>query len=144
MKRLIYPSLFVIVVVLSTASTCKEDDDEIMANQKLATTLGTGTWRITYFFDQQEETTDFEGYVFDFSDNGIIIARKTALSVQGSWDTEDSGEGYTKLYMDFGAGEPLEELNEDWRVTANSGVKISFDHESGGNGDVDVMVLERN
>ena len=144
MKRFLYPSLFVVVAILSTASTCKEDEEEFMANQKLETTLGYGTWRISYFFDKQDETSDFDGYAFQFNDDEILIAKKSALSIQGSWETEDSSDGNSKLYIDFGTGGPLEELNEDWRVAATSGSKITFEHESGSNGDIETMVLERN
>ena len=143
MKRFLYPSMYVIIAVLSTASMCKTDDDNVIVNQKLATTLGNGSWRITYFFNNQDVTSDFDGYSFQFIDDGILIARKNALSMQGSWETEESSDGNSKLYIDFGTGDPLQKLNEDWRLGANSGLKITFEHQSG-NGDIDTMVLQRN
>ena len=143
MTRFLYPFMYVIIAVLSTASMCKTDDDNVVVNQKLATTLGNGSWRITYFFNNQDETGDFDGYSFQFNDDGILIARKNALSMQGSWETEESSDGNSKLYVDFGAGDPLQKLNEDWRLAATSGSKITFEHESV-NGDINTMVLQRN
>ena len=144
MKRILHPSLFVFVAVLSTASMCNEDEKNEKSNQGLETTLGYGTWRVTYFFDMQDETGDFSGYSFQFNDDGVAIATKSSLSVQGSWNTEDSSDGNSKLYIDFGVGEPLEELNEDWKVVGNSGAKVTLEHVSGGNGDTDILVFERN
>jgi hypothetical protein len=125
---------------------CNDEENEKndRSSQGLETSLGYGTWRVSYFFDKQDETADFVGYSFQFNDHGIAIATKSSLSVQGSWGTEDSSNGSTKMYLDFGAGEPLEELNEDWKVVGNSGAKVTLEHESGGNGDTDILILERN
>ena len=144
MKRILYPPLFVFVALISTASMCNDDENDDMTNQSLETSLGFGTWRVTYFFDKQDETDDFSGYSFQFNDDGVAIATKSSLSVQGSWNTEDSSDGITKLYIDFGPGEPLEELNEDWKVVGNTGAKVTLEHLSGGNGDTDILILERN
>jgi hypothetical protein len=144
MKRFLYPSLFVVVALLSTASMCNEDEKDEMPKQGLEASLSYGTWRVSYFFDKQDETSDFNGYSFQFNDDGIAIATKSSLSVQGSWNTEDSSNGNSKLYIDFGVGEPLEELNEDWVVVGNSGSKVTLEHVSGGNGDTDSLILERN
>ncbi len=146
MKYTLYPTLLVFVAIFCTASMCSDDENEKndMFNQGLETSLDYGTWKVTYFFDKQDETGNFAGYSFQFNDDGLAIATKSSLSVQGSWGTEDSSDGNIKLYLDFGAGEPLEELNEDWKVVGNSGPKVTLEHESGGNGDTDVLVLERN
>jgi len=146
MKRILYSTSFVIVALLSTASMCNDDEGEKndMSNQGLETSLGYGTWKVTYFFDKQDETGDFVGYSFQFNDNGVAIATISSLSVQGSWATEDSSDGNIKLYLNFGGGEPLEELNEDWKLVGNSGSKVTLEHESGGNGDKDILVFERN
>ena len=144
MKSFLYSSLFVLVALLSTATMCNEDDKVEMPKQGLETSLSYGTWRVAYFFDKEDETSDFIGYSFQFNDDGVAIATKSSLSVQGSWNTEDSSSGNTKLNIDFGAGDPLEELNEDWIVVGNSGSKVTLEHVSGGNGDTESLILERN
>ena len=96
------------------------------------------------FFDQVDETSDFDGYAFQFQDKGKAIATKSGLSVPGSWQTEESSEDDRKLYLDFGTTSPLEELKEDWIVTEFTGTRVSLLHESGGNGDTDTLILERN
>ena len=145
MRRFLHPSLLILAAILSTASTCQDDDD--MDNdddsRSIETTLGQGSWKVTYFFDTEDETSDFEGYSFLFNEGDEAIATKNSLSVKGSWDTENSSNGNTKLYLDFGAASPLEELNEDWRVVESSPAKVILEHESGGNGDTDTLIFER-
>lgn len=144
MNRFLYPSLFVLVAILSTASMCEDDDNsEDRRNKAIETTLGQGTWEVAYFFDKTDETSDFEGYTFLFNDNNVARATKNSLSVQGSWDTENSSDGDTKLYLDFGSNGPLDELNEDWVVVESSTLKVTLEHVSGGNGDTDSLILER-
>ncbi|HMG90985.1 MAG TPA: hypothetical protein VK589_13055 [Chryseolinea sp.] len=144
MNRFLHPSLLVLVAILSTASMCEDDDDKNdVGNQTVEARLGQGSWKVAYFFDKTDETSDFEGYTLLFNDDNVAIATKNALSVQGSWDTEDSSDGDTKLYLDFGANGPLEELNEDWVVMESSSSRISLEHVSGGNGDTDALILER-
>ena len=144
MRRFLHPSLLVLAAILSTASMCEHDDDDVDDDSKaIETSLGQGSWKVAYFFDKEDETSDFEGYSFLFNDDDVAIATKNSLSVQGSWDTDDSSQGTTKLYLDFGAASPLEELNEDWIVVESSTSRITLEHESGGNGDTDTLILER-
>src|SRR5687768_13936112 len=136
MNRFLHPSILVVAAILSTASMCEDDDErnEDKDNKAIETTLGQGSWKVAYFFDKADETSDFEGYSFFFNDDNVAIATKNALSVQGSWDTENSSDGDTKLYLDFGTNSALEELNEDWVVVESSSARISLEHGSGGNG----------
>jgi len=123
---------------------CEDDDNnEDRRNNAIESTLGQGTWKVAYFFDKTDETTDFEGHTFLFNDNNVAIASKNSLSVQGSWDTENSSDGDTKLYLEFGSNGPLDELNEDWVVVETSSLKVTLEHVSGGNGDTDTLILER-
>jgi hypothetical protein len=124
---------------------CEDDDnkDEKQGNQAVEAALSQGLWKVAYFFDKQDETSNFDGYSFTFNDNMVAFATRNSLSVQGTWDTEDSSDGETKLYLDFGASTPLEELSEDWVVIESSSLRITLEHVSGGNGDTDSLVLER-
>ena len=145
MKRFLHPPLLVLAAILSTASMCDNEDDNMDKDDSKAieTSLGQGSWKVAYFFDKADGTSVFEGYSFLFNDDDVAIATKNSLSVQGSWDTEDSSQGNTKLYLDFGAASPLEELNEAWIVVESLTARITLEHESGGNGDTDTLILER-
>lgn len=142
MKRIFHPSLLIVFAILSIASMCEDDEMEVNPSS-VGATLAYGSWQVVYFFDKQDETSDFDGYVFQFQEGGAVLSTKSGLTVQGTWSTEDSSNGNKKLYLDFGPTSPLDELNEDWIVTEHKGTRIGLEHESGGNGDIDKLVFER-
>ena len=146
MNRYLNTSLIVLAAIFSTASMCNDDDDknENTDDTAFETSISQGTWTVTYFFDKEDETSDFDGYSFKFNDDGNATATKSSLSVPGSWDTEESSDGNTKLYLDFGTASPLDELNEDWIVVEFSSAKVTLEHVSGGDGETDSAILEKN
>lgn len=104
--------------------------------------LTSGTWRITYFYDNGDETSNFTGYNFTFNANWTSIAIKNATSINGTWTTYlDSGN--TKLDLSFD-GDTLSEIEDDWRVTEYSATEIRLKDVSGGNGGTDYLYFTKN
>lgn len=104
--------------------------------------LTSGTWRITYFYDDGDETSSFAGYNFTFNANWTSIAIKNATSINGTWTTYiDSGN--TKLDLSFN-GDTLDEIEDDWRVTEYSSTEIRLKDVSGGNGGTDYLYFTKN
>lgn len=132
------------ILLATTASMCDDNNESTSEDGHVKASLAQGSWHITYFFDKTDETSDFSGYNFAFDDNGTAVATKNATTANGSWSTENSSNGTLKLFMDFGATSPLDELNEDWGILEHTDVRIKLEHISGGNGDTDTLILERN
>ena len=103
MKKII-PALTIIILALSFNS-CTKDSTTDPTN----TTPPTGQWRIHYYWDEKDETSDFSGYTFDFQSGGVLKATKGVIFVNGTWS-----ETSTKFIIDFGADPVLSELNDDW------------------------------
>lgn len=103
MKKII-PALTIIILALSLNS-CTKDSTTDPTN----TTPPTGQWRIHYFWDEKDETTDFSEYTFDFQSGGVLKASKGLIFVNGTWS-----ETTTKFIIDFGTDPVLSELNDDW------------------------------
>lgn len=76
--------------------------------------LTSGSWRVSYYFDDEEETDDFTGYVFAFSSNNTIQVVKNSTSYTGTWSFyEDDGVDVFDIQFD----DPiLNELSEDWEL----------------------------
>lgn len=101
-----------------------------------------GTWRITYFYDDADETSHFYGYNFMFHTNGTVVAVKYSTTINGNWNTYiNSGE--TKLNLNF-EGSTLEEIEDDWRVIEFSTTQIRLRHTSGGGGGTDYLTFTKN
>lgn len=137
-------SLFLVVAILFMAC----EDDDALTSTTVVTTIVEGSWAITYFQDSNDdETSKFNGYSFTFSttgantNSGVVEVSNGSTDLVGTWSVTDS-ENSPKLTLGFSLN-PFDELSEDWRVTERTSTKIVMTHESGGNGGVDFLTLER-
>lgn len=110
-------ALFFLVAVAS-CSNKKEDTPSTL------TSIKEGTWRVSYYWDQKDETSNFTGYAFMFGDNGVLMAHKGAAMYTGTWSQTD-----TKLTLNF-TDPVLSELNNDWLFSekTNSLIKLKDDN----------------
>ena len=84
-----------------------------------------GNWRISLYWDNTDETSDFNDYTFTFGSNNVITATNGVNTVTGTFS-----QASNKLIIDFGTDPLLEELNDDWLVeekTDNS-IKLKEDN----------------
>ena len=111
-------------------------------NPVFSDVLTDGNWRITYFYDDGDETVNYNGYNFTFNANGTVTAVKNSTTINGTWSTYvDSGE--TKLNLNFD-GIVLDELEDDWRIIEFSETQIRLRHTSGGGGGTDYLTFTQN
>ena len=116
MKKII-PLVAAILIVLGFSSCSKDDSIADPSN----TTPPTGQWRIHYYWDEKDETTDFSGYTFEFQSGGVLKATKGAAIVNGTWS-----ETSAKFIIDFGADPVLNEINDDWLKIEKSATFIKL------------------
>ena len=91
--------------------------------------LTDGVWYVTYFFDDYDETSDFNGYAFSFNADGSAVA-DNGVQTAGSWSIY-TDSGVEKLDLNFGMMEPLEELMDDWEIVSVSSDEIQLRDISG-------------
>jgi hypothetical protein len=129
---------------LTIFSACNKNDNDPVSTTELSAVATSGTWRVTYFFeDNRDQTSVFTGYTFTFNGNNAVTAIKGSSSVVGSWAT-GTDDSRSKLVLAFASPSVFEELNEDWLVIESTGTKIGLQHKSGGNGDTDFLTFEKN
>ncbi|MFC4739614.1 hypothetical protein ACFO3U_06365 [Flavobacterium ponti] len=108
----------------------------------LANIITNGTWYISYYFDDVDETSNYNGYNFTFNSNGTSIAIKNSTSINGTWSNYiDSGQEKLELVFD---GLTLDELEDDWRIIEFSSNIIKLKDVSGGNGGTDYLYFTKN
>ncbi|PIQ17954.1 MAG: hypothetical protein COW66_08965 [Flavobacteriaceae bacterium CG18_big_fil_WC_8_21_14_2_50_34_36] len=110
---------------------------------ELETVLTTDSWFVSFFFDDQDETSDFAGYEFVFHTDGTASVTLDAVSTPGTWSVTSSSEGQLKLILNFGLNFPLDELEEDWKVIEFSNELIRLFDISGGDGSTDYLTFSR-
>ena len=102
--------------------------------------LTDGVWYVTYFFDDYDETSDFNGYSFTFNADGTALA-DNGMQTSGSWSTY-ADSGVEKLDLNFGTMDPLEELQDDWEILSVSADLIEL-RDVSGDGSVDKLTFGR-
>ncbi len=137
MKRI---QKFLPVLLCSFFALTSCDDNSSGNNNNNTVTPAAGTWKVSYFFDKQDETSYYTNYSFEFGANGSLSASNGGQSWSGTWATgfDDSAN---KFLIDFSGAVPsaLSELEEDWRIIKVDDNFMHFEHTSGGNGDTDVL-----
>lgn len=121
MKTRILSALLVIIAVF--AVSCEKSDSSSTDTGQIVTS---GTWRVTLFTDSgNNETADFNGYTFTFSDGGTLTAIKSGVSKTGTWSVSSSSN---KFNIDLGpkidTNKPLGELTDDWKILSKSATEI--------------------
>lgn len=112
------------------------------SSSNLSTIIVDGTWYVSYFFDDTDETSDYAGYNFTFNANGTSLALKNTISLNGTWlNYMDSGD--EKLEFSFD-GITLDELEDDWEVIEFTSTQIRLKDISGGDGSTDYLYLTKN
>lgn len=112
------------------------------SSSNLSTIIVDGTWYVSYFFDDTDETSDYAGYNFTFNVNGTSLAVKNTISLNGTWSNYmDSGDEKVAFSFD---GITLDELEDDWEVIEFTTTQIRLKDVSGGDGTTDYLYLTKN
>ena len=141
-KTILFLSLA--VVLFSSCQNTDDNSNTAINTTTVSNTITTGSWRVTYYWDtDQEETSSFSGYSFVFGAGNVLTATKNGTAVTGTWSTllDDS---VTKLVLNFATPADFEEISDDWHVVERTATKIRLQDVSGGNGGTDYLTFERN
>jgi hypothetical protein len=165
MKNLISKSMFIVAVALITVA-CSKDESNTTDNanntnsaQQVTTLMTeTGSWKITYFWDtDKDETNNFTGYVFNFNEDGTLVAVKGSTSVAGTWSVVDDSSNSSNdddgdstddddfnIFFSVPTTSDFDDLIDDWDIISVSATKIELTDVSGGNGGTDFLTFEKN
>ncbi|MEL6811711.1 MAG: hypothetical protein AAFP76_10280 [Bacteroidota bacterium] len=157
-------NIMTLVIIVLTVTACSKDDDSNPSQsndtsaQQVSNIAQSGTWRITYFWDTDEdETNNFTGYEFKFNSDGSLIATKGNTTVTGSWSvvddssnssTDDDGNSTDdddfNILFNVPTTSDFDDLIDDWDIISVSNTKIELTDVSGGNGGTDFLTFEKN
>jgi hypothetical protein len=123
-----------------TFGACHPDDNNAPLN-----TPASGQWKVSFFFDKQEETGYYNGYVFEFGSNGSLNISRSGQNWTGTWATGiDDSKNKLEITVNGSHPSELEELEEDWLIIEMTDSFMHFEHLSGGNGDTEVLKFVKN
>ncbi len=153
--KIITKLILTFFIYTSLAMSCDKDDDNTQQQETTAqqtqNTAQSGSWKITYFFDSdQNETNHFNGYTFTFKENGSLVAVNGSTTITGTWSVTDSnssdddgGSSDIDFNIFFASPPDFEELSDDWDIISVTNSKIQLTDVSGGNGGTDFLTFEK-
>ena len=109
-------------------SSCSEDTSDDNQGDSLIHS----DWYISqYIHEGRDETSVFQGYQFDFSDQKQLTAKKGSSVITGTWNLiTDSGRQKLIITMNVSDGY-FEEISEDWVVIEKTDKLIRLEDLSG-------------
>lgn len=115
---------FLILISFSIAlMSCKKDDDSNPTTPVNSAKEVPGKWKVSYYFDGTDETSDYTSYAFEFTADGNLNAATSSQTYQGSWyQTVD--DNLPRLVIMLSGNEDLLELSDDWVIESISSSEI--------------------
>ena len=153
--KIITKLILTFFIYTGLAMSCDKDDDNTQQQETTAqqtqNTAQSGSWKITYFFDSdQNETNHFNGYTFTFKENGSLVAVNGSTTITGTWSVTDSnssdddgGSSDIDFNIFFASPPDFEDLSDDWDIISVTNSKIQLTDVSGGNGGTDFLTFEK-
>ena len=151
-KKVIYTCLGLVSFGLLLSCSNDEDDnpiDPMQAIPEIENNVVQGDWIISSYVDSGvDETSDYNGYTFTFTSDGIVSASSSAEMLTGAWTVEldDSSDSDLDFTLFFGVPDThdFDDLNDDWDVVSYTSTMISLRDVSGGSGEIDSLIFTRN
>jgi hypothetical protein len=117
---------------------CPENSN---ASLDFAQVITSNSWKISYFFQDTEKTSNYDGYTFTFNANYTVTALKSGVSYNGTWTTK-TDNGVREFEMKF-ESDILKKLDEGWKVFEFNNSKLRF-RQNDDNTDNDYLYFEKN
>lgn len=140
MKKPLWSVLFIAATALLFTACSGDDNNNPPLN--VDDTVKSGKWKVTYFWDEKDETYYFNGYTFEFKAGNVLTAVKGSDTYNGTWSTT-TDDSKKKLVINFSAPEELAEISDDWKIIEMTESKIRLDDVSGGDGSVEYLTFEK-
>jgi len=131
-----------------------DDDDEFLTFERpsgngggneatLPQVIIDGKWLVASYKDANvDETTNYNGFEFTYSEAGTVAATNNTDTINGTWVEVKEGDTH-KLELDFGSTQPFDEFMEDWDVVSFTASRIELKDISGGDGSTKILVFEK-
>ncbi len=157
MKNTFITLTLLLVGIIVTSCTSDNNDDTIQdpsVSIQVVTDLAvSGSWIVSSYVDSgTDETSDYNGYTFNFSADGSLEAVNGTTVVTGTWsvtsdDSSDDDDYDSNDDIDFNiffsAPPNFEELSDDWDIVSRSSTRIELIDISGGDGSTDTLTFEK-
>ena len=111
---MLFSYLFIIISSLFIGCTTENLDYTGTARENISQ----GNWTVDYCFADQDKTSQFSKYQFNFIGNGTLVVSNDSSSVSGSWSMAKDVNYNEVLRIKIDEAY-FQTLNNQWTVTGN-------------------------
>ncbi len=126
------------IAMIVTSTACSKTDDSTSTSDLSSTAkqeIITDSWIVSSYIDKgKNETSDYSGYTFTFSENGTLTASAAGMTYTGTWSLGSDHSGYddsgnhsgddNKLIITISGNYQMEELTDDFQIVSISDNEI--------------------
>ncbi|GMQ30611.1 hypothetical protein [Algoriphagus confluentis] len=124
-----------ILILLLALYSCNLDGNEDTNNSDISVsqlsndlTTSSGLRIVQFIEDGEDETSDVDGFRFDFKTDGTVTATQGNQVISGTYRVfRDDGE--TELAMAFPSNSVLNKLTDDWYFRGKSNNRLTFEDD---------------
>jgi hypothetical protein len=88
--------------------------------------LTEGNFSVNYFYEGQDKTASYSGYVFEFENNGILHGTTPTESFHGTWQQLKKVDGPAISISITTSSPELQKLNRQWDVVNAGNAKLEL------------------
>jgi len=161
MKKRNFNWLLILTMVLVLVACSSSDDSDDTAGggsssaDQVSQTAQDGTWRVSnYTDDGEDETSDYNGFVFTFNSDGSLVAASSARTLTGTWSVDDSDDSSDddagtddddfNIFFSVSDDDDFDDLVDDWDIVNVDSNTIALRDVSGGDGSIDLLTFSKN
>jgi hypothetical protein len=128
MKSFVF-KMMILVVITGIFPSCKKAVEKTTADYVMSI-ITSGRWYMYNFSeDQINITTDFNGYEFQFYDNGTVDGIKNNVRETGTWKPDITNYTITANFPS--SNYPLNKLNNLWKIVDSYSNSVIAEATSG-------------
>jgi hypothetical protein len=124
--------LFALASLLMIWSCSKTDDNNVTPSGSTSKAEQvSGTWTVTSYLDSgKDETSDYSGYSFNFSVDGILAATSGSTAFSGDWHIGDNSSSddnsSNRLVINIAGNKQMDKLAHTWVIVTLNTTTITL------------------
>ena len=108
----------IVISFLFLFCSCKKDSTTEESN-------AFSTWKLDYYFDGIDQSSDYGNFYFMFNDDGTLMAHEGSKLTVGRWSDSNS-----RFNIQFDSNPLLLKLKRDWLIVEKSASVIKLKDDS--------------
>ncbi len=138
---------FVWIFSLIVLFSCSSDDDagDVITNkfEQIKTILPQGEWEVSYFYDNGDQTFNFESFIFTFNADGTVYGQTDLFTENGTWAYKSTSENGEQLLLQFEGTVPFDRIIGVWNIISLGTEKVELSNGKAGDEKVKLLTFSK-